>query len=378
MPVYLTKKRNSLRISISPFDIWTGGMRLLPLVKNIKRYFSLKVMAIILLALTVSVVAGVAIFNSNNKRVVINYNEERIEIKTMKTTVEEVLVQCGMKVSEHDFISLPLETKLTTKELNILDIKTAVPVNILADGREVQFMTYKQTVEEALQDSPVKISTADRLEGAKPEDKVKADMKIKIVRVKSEMVSEKEPVSYSVIRRPNSRMDKGEERVVEDGKEGQREKLYSVIYEDGKQRYKILVGNAVVEEPVSKVVEYGTIAKYTTSRGDSFRYQKVLDMKATAYTASYKDTGKGPGDPGFGITYTGVKAKRGIIAVDPRVIPLGTRVYIEGVGSTPTYGYAVAADIGSAIKGNKIDLYLDDQSEVDRWGVKKVKVYILY
>ena len=121
----------------------------------------------------------------------------------------------------------------------------------------------------------------------------------------------------------------------------------------------------------------GTVINYKTSRGDTLRLSKAIDMKATSYTASFKDPGKQPGEPGFGITATGAKVRRGIIAVDPRVIPLGTRVYVEVPGKAADYGYAVAADTGGAIKGNKIDVYLDTSSAVEACGVRKVKVYIL-
>jgi 3D (Asp-Asp-Asp) domain-containing protein len=138
-----------------------------------------------------------------------------------------------------------------------------------------------------------------------------------------------------------------------------------------------LIKETIALNPVDKVVEFGTVLNHKTSRGDVVRYSKVMNMRATAYTASYADTGKSHGDPGFGVTYTGVKVRKGIIAVDPKVIPLGTRVYVEVAGSTPDYGYAVAADIGSAIKGDLIDLYFDGQATVNRWGCKRVKVYIL-
>ena len=153
--------------------------------------------------------------------------------------------------------------------------------------------------------------------------------------------------------------------------------MYRVVYEDGVLVTKELVQESVVSAPINKIIEYGTVAQYTTARGETFRYSKVLNMRATAYTSSYKDTGKTPDHPAFGITYTGIKARRGIIAVDPKVIPLGTRVYVEGVGKTPDYGYALAADIGGAIKGDLIDLYFETQEEADNWGLRKVRVYIL-
>lgn len=103
---------------------------------------------------------------------------------------------------------------------------------------------------------------------------------------------------------------------------------------------------------------------------------RTLSMRATAYTSSYADTGKHPGSAGFGKTASGNMAIRdpngySSIAVDPSVIPLGTRVYVEG------YGYAIAHDTGGAIKGNIIDLYFNSDSEVNNWGSRYVTVHIL-
>lgn len=98
--------------------------------------------------------------------------------------------------------------------------------------------------------------------------------------------------------------------------------------------------------------------------------QKVV---ATGYTAGKESTGKSPGHPAYGITYSGVKVKRDLystIAADPEVFPIGTVLFI------PNYGYGVVADTGSAIKGNKIDLYFDTVKDVYReWGKQEVTVY---
>lgn len=96
---------------------------------------------------------------------------------------------------------------------------------------------------------------------------------------------------------------------------------------------------------------------------------------ATGYTAGVESTGKSPGHPEYGITYSGVKVKRDLystIAADLNVFPLGTILYI------PDYGYGVVADIGGAIKGNKIDLYFNTVEEVyNQWGKREVDVYVI-
>ena len=66
-----------------------------------------------------------------------------------------------------------------------------------------------------------------------------------------------------------------------------------------------------------------------------------------------------------------------VIAVDPNVIPLNTKVYVQGLNGAWDYGYAIAADTGGAIKNNKIDLYMDSHAEALKWGRRPVKVYLL-
>ncbi|HMM21141.1 MAG TPA: 3D domain-containing protein [Selenomonadales bacterium] len=97
-----------------------------------------------------------------------------------------------------------------------------------------------------------------------------------------------------------------------------------------------------------------------------FEYHKVIDMTATAYAPGMLDNGRWNDR-----TYLGGSVRKGVVAVDPAVIPLGTKVWIEG------YGAAVAEDMGSAIKGDRIDLAFDSRQEAINYGMKPVKVYIL-
>jgi 3D (Asp-Asp-Asp) domain-containing protein len=92
----------------------------------------------------------------------------------------------------------------------------------------------------------------------------------------------------------------------------------------------------------------------------------VLSMSATGYTADPAENG------GSSRTATGLRIGKGVAAVDPRYIPLGTRLYIEG------YGYAIAADTGRAIKGHRIDLGFDSKRDSNRLGRRKVQVHILH
>jgi len=110
---------------------------------------------------------------------------------------------------------------------------------------------------------------------------------------------------------------------------------------------------------------------------EAFNWSQYPKYKvvATGYTAGYESTGKHPGHPQYGITYSGVKVKRDLystIAADLNVFPIGTILFIPG------YGYGVVADKGSAIKGNKIDLYFETVRDVyEQWGKRTVDIYVI-
>src|SRR5690625_874077 len=113
----------------------------------------------------------------------------------------------------------------------------------------------------------------------------------------------------------------------------------------------------------------------TIEEAIDFKQYPTEKVVATGYTAGIESTGKTPDHPEFGLTYSGVKVKRDLystIAADPSVFPIGTVLFIPG------YGYGVVADTGSAIKGNKIDLYFETVQDVyDEWGKKDVTVYLI-
>lgn len=140
---------------------------------------------------------------------------------------------------------------------------------------------------------------------------------------------------------------------------------YEVTLRDGKPVGKKAL-YSVRTEPVDQIMLIGKVGR-DTARGSYERGSaKVLTMNATGYDCSPQTL---PGSSGY--TATGVRAEFGVVAVDPRVIPLGTYLYIEG------YGVALAADTGGAIKGNRIDLCFDSRSESLAFGRRKVKVHIL-
>lgn len=169
----------------------------------------------------------------------------------------------------------------------------------------------------------------------------------------------------------------GYEKVVQNGSDGMKKSVYQECFVDGKLVQRSLEEEIVYKDPVDEIIEVGTKERtVATSRG-GLRFKNEMDMVATAYDLSYESTGKNPGDPYYGITASGTKAQPGTVAVDPSVIPLGTKLYIASTDGSPDYGFATALDTGSAIQGYRIDLFMEDNQDALNFGIRQVKVYIL-
>ena len=178
-------------------------------------------------------------------------------------------------------------------------------------------------------------------------------------------ISQREPIPYPTLRKATSQLRSGASRTVQNGANGEKEVVFKVTTrQDGVELHREKVSEKVIKRPVAEIVQEGQRATLP-SRG-YFSGRRVLTMIPTTY-----DPYNCGGD-GRGLTRTGLKARFGVVAVDPKFIPLGTRLFVEG------YGYAIAADTGGAIKGNRIDLCVDSKHQAK--GIttyKPVRVYII-
>lgn len=346
-------------------------------LQHLRHILPLKQMALLFLLTIFAFSAGTAAYAAASREIAIRDEDTMIVAKTLGNDLQQALNQLDVEVGTHDYTSLPLATKLGTDGTNLLTIKRAVPLTLQVDGETREILSWRETVEEVFKEQEIALGTLDRIVGATESTKIKAGMPIRIVRVRTESLSEFASIPYDVVEQTDKTMNEGETAVAQVGVDGQTESVYHIVYEDNRPVSRKFLYERVVSDPIERIVLLGTVKNFTSHRGDLVRYAKAVDLKATAYTASFADTGKHPGDYGFGITRTGIRAREGVIAVDPRVIPLGTKVYVEVPGAAPDYGFAIAADTGSAIKGNLIDLYFDSTEKALRWGRRSVRVYIL-
>jgi len=311
---------------------------------------SLVMIFVILLA-----VLAVSIFFLMEKSISIADEGQIYTIHTFKNTVGDLLEDEGITIATGDLVEPGLESRLENDQT--IKITRAFDICIKFDKQQKIVHSTPITVKDAIHAAGISMGANDVV--SVPLDQmINKAQSITVSRITYDYVVHEASLAAPVERKEDRTLERGITKTVQKGRDGLVENTYKVTYKDGVKISAEVFSSKVVREAKSKVVAYGTIT--TASRGGStFEFDRALMVTATAYTATSSHTASGT-DP-----------QVGTIAVDPSVIPLGTKVYVVG------YGYAVAEDTGGAIKGNKIDVYLDSNSACLQWGVKKVKIYIL-
>ena len=255
------------------------------------------------------------------------------------------------------------------------DAKTHV-YEIDNNGTVKTYKTSCKTVKELLSDLKIKVDDDD-IVIPDLDTELKGEGKISIIKVDVKVIEKEVEAPFKTIKKKNKELTHKQSRILVQGVNGKNKVKCKEYYAGDKLIKEEVIHVETIVKPIDQVFEEGTKDVFTNDRGD-FTARKAIKMVATAYEAGPRSTGKRPGDKGYGITASGARAKRGTVAVDPRVIPLGTKLYIKSLTpGVPDYGFAIAQDTGGAIKGNKIDLFMDTVWECLQFGRRPVMVYIL-
>lgn len=337
---------------------------------------------------------------------------------TSEETVEEFLSELQIVLEENDRISMTPESAL--KDGDEVIIRKGKGFSLAVDGSTIFIQTTHRTLGKALSETEISLGESDMISHSF-DTPVENDMAVTITRVSQATEKETEIIPFTKETVNDKNLYKDEKVIRTKGVDGSKELTYVVTYHNGEPASRELVSEVVTAEPVTEVTAVGTKTrevkqekskqekskkeksdkesskkeeskkeeskKEDTKKEDSkkessnnenskkkdFKFSKMITMTATAYDPYPA------GGSGTGITASGMKAEYGVVAVDPKVIPLGTKLYIESTddGASWTYGYCIAGDTGGAIKGNKIDLCYNTVSECIQFGRKSANVYIL-
>lgn len=291
----------------------------------------------------------------------LNINGSTETIFTYEKTVGDFLKKQGIELANKDAIRPSLDSEIE----NDMNIVISSPKSFhIKDGNRVLITEASgYTVGEVLENLGIKINELDRL-NTSLDEVAKEGMSIIINRVVEEKVQNKVEIPFETEKRENANMLEGETKVITAGVVGEKVEDVLNTYVNGKIENSEVLKTEISKEPVKEVIEVGTKKAPQTPNGQ--KVKKVIVMQATAY------------DPTAGsMTASGTRARVGAVAVDPRVIPLGSKLYIESMDGFASYGYATAEDTGGAIKGNRIDLFYSTNAQANRFGRRNVKVYVL-
>lgn len=344
-----------------------------------------RLIAVVVLAAALALLLSQSVFAQNSY--VITDGDNVTVYQSYSSDPEEVLEEIGIELSEEDTY-----TTTYTDGVKTINIQRMQLVTVNHCGEMTDVGTYGETVGDLLGRIGISVGASDAL--SYDLDSLTFDgMVIDIVRKEVEVYEYDSVVPYETNYYEDSELAPGEEIVLIEGVNGVVHRKAQIILENGEEISREIVEedvrveavNAlVIRGPQTAITEQGGSYDFfvpdgsepcyrvegntiTTMTGATYTYTSTLQVSATAYSCE--------GRPG--ICYSGTVARVGAIAVDPKVIPLGSKMYIVSNDGEYVYGYCVAEDIGGGIKGNRVDLYFDTFAECYQFGVRKCTVYIL-
>lgn len=285
---------------------------------------------------------------------------------TTATTVGEALAREGMVFYVGDRVLPSLGTSLSAG-LRV-QIQRSKPVTIQTKQDALSTRTLAGTVADFLAEQGLVLAGLDRIEPAL-DTPLADDMVIRITRVQHAYEVEEDVTRYATIWQPDPESEIDTSRLEREGVNGITRDRYLVVLEDGVPISRTLQDTWLAQEPITRTFEYGTkiVLRELETPDGPITYWRKIRMYATSYSPA--NSGVSPDKAYYGRTRLGLPVRKGLVAVDPRIVGLRTQLYVPG------YGMAMAADTGSGVFGRWIDLGFTDGEYVP-WH-RCVDVYLL-
>lgn len=322
-------------------------------------------------------------------------------------TVKDVIEASGIEIGENDYVTPPLDS-FVEPGINI-SIERRCKISVAADGRTKDYSVPYVTLNEAIAFADIPLGPED-IVSVDLNQSVSDNMEISIERIGHRNLITTESIPFEKVYRETEFLDEGVTEVAVKGKNGEKEIVVQEILSDGNVISSETIKNKVTVSPVNELILVGTKGRkqtvtaqtsaQTSSNQSSGKSKPTTHMTSSKY-GYIKDNNDGTfidhngkavsyssklvgsctaytANPGA-ITSTGRPAKYGNVAVNPNVIPYGTKLYITSADGAFVYGYAIAADTGGALMDGRalVDLYMDSVQQCYNFGRRTMNVYLV-
>ena len=327
-------------------------------------------------ALAVMTAAMVAVVTVNTHAVTVVDGDTSKVVLTLNEDPYYVLKTAGVTLGKDDVVQTAENGQRTAS----IEITRAFNVQINADGVSTLVAMTGGTVADALEKAQITVGEHDTL-NADPAAPATEGMNLTIERVQYREHTKTEAIAYTTSTRYTNVLPKGNTQMTQAGQNGVKTLTSRDRIVDGQVVETELVGEAVTKKAVEKIVLKGTVVGTPMSKapfdieldsaGQPLKYKSMISGKATAYTSDRGDSGT--------ICSTGMRAQVGVVAVNPKRIPYGSKLYITSPDGSYVYGYAIAGDTGGGVRKNALvaDLFMDTYEECIQFGRRTMNVYIL-
>ena len=333
--------------------------------------------------LTALTIAVVTLLNCSIHTIKIFDGEKTYTVRSLNNNVASVMSGLELKSKNYEILKTEVSDRMTSVEISY-----GFPVYITMGDQTFEINFLGGTVADVLKKTDITVDEFDFIEPSL-DTVITETTYIDYTDIEYVGGSYQEKIPYETETVYSNSLTKGTKKTTKQGSEGVKNVYYTEKFVNGVSVEKNVTNTEVVTEAVNAQVTVGkkevkksvktssdvkcvsTLTPATPieldKNGIPVNYKSKMTVRATAYTYTGNKCS------------TGVSPQPGYIAVNPKVIPYGTELYIVSVDGTRTYGYAVAEDTGGAMRSGRVlvDLYMDTESECYNWGRRDVNVYIL-
>jgi uncharacterized protein YabE (DUF348 family) len=307
------------------------------------------------------------------KQVTIVVDGRTERVNTQAKDVAGVLRQAHISLSKGDVLT-PREDTEVSADMTIV-VRHAVPVVIRMGDEETRIDVVGSTVADALMAAGTSLA-ADAGVTPSLDTKLSPNMVISAPHSFTRVKTQEVPVTFKTEAFTDASLPKGTRQILVEGSAGLKMQVTKTVVTDGIEGQAEVTAEKTITPAVAQLeaVAPGASSKSGSAKVIPAKGKRKSGKSRTGRRVRLLSTAYSPNEPGGGggtSTAMGHPAVFGVAAVDPRVIPLGSKLYVVG------YGYAMAYDTGGAIKGNRIDLCFDSGAECEEWGAKPVTVIVL-